>query len=455
VSATPERSPTRPDLAGRLWRSATRRVMSLKGAGMVLGILVDILVAARLGTTGTTDALVIALSVPLFVDTVTRESSNFSLVPIFIRHRSSEGPDGYQRFVSGLLNLGLLAGLVLMVGVELLAPLVIRLLGPGLPAAAHREGVDMLRIAAPMLVFAPAITLQGVLLDSRRSFTYTALRNAVAPGVVIVVLGLAWSSARAALWVAGGYSLGFLLYFLIMFAGARAAGHRHGWTVRPTLRDLADVRGAIGWPTLGFVVRQGSRFVERMLASLVAPGGVAAFYFAFRLFSASQTLVGSTVATTGLPTLSTLYARGESRLLGRSLESRILITLAITVPAAALVLVFHDPIVGLLYHRGAFGARSVQRTGRLLYWFGWGIVFLSLATVLQSALYACGSYRLVFRNMLVTSVLNAGLAWWLSRGLGLSGIAIAETVTAAVTTLNAVLLVRLAGLPVPWVSRRR
>jgi len=420
--------------------------MSLKAIGMGLNVLVDILIAARLGTTGVTDALVIALSVPFFVDTVTRESSNFSLVPVFVRRRARGERADYEGFFSGLLNLALATGLVLAVAVELLAPFVVGVLGPGLSAGARSHGAAMLRIAAPMLLFAPGITLQGVVLDSARRFNFSALRNAVAPGTVAVVLGLTWTLKDPTVWIVGAYSLGFLLYFVIMHLAVRSSGHRHVWRAWPSAEDLRDVRGAVGWPTLGFVVRQGSHFVERMLASLVAPGGVSAYYFAFRLYSACQTLIGSSVATTGLPALSSLNADGKTgRMLAR-LRSRVKVTLALVVPAAAVILLFHDPIVTLLYRRGAFDASAVERTGSLLFWLGWGVIFGSLVSVLQSALYALEDYLGVFRNMATMAVLDVLLAVGLSHLLGLRGIALAVSITAAASVSNVLYLLGRRGI---------
>lgn len=440
-------------LLRRVWRSATQRVISLKFVGMLLALAMDVLIAARLGTSGTADALIIALTLPLFLDTVIRESSNFSLVPIFVERRRTAGRVEYDRFASGLLNL-CLAGGVLLAGVAALgAPWIVGVLGPGLPHETARASVDMLRAAAPMIALAPGITLQGVLLDSERRFSLVALRNGLVPATVVLVIALTWSRPDTAYWIAAAYSAGFAVFFTVLYAGARRAGFRHRWAAWPGRDDLSRVREAIQWPVAGFVVRQGSRMVERMLASLVAVGGVSAYYFSFRIFSASQTLIGSSVAITGLPGLSARDTEGDREAMASRVRTRLGLTLALVVPAALVVLLFHRQIVELVYARGAFGAGSVARTGELLFWFGWGIVFLSVIPVLQSVLYARQAYRAVFRNMLAMALFNMATAWALSRWMGLAGIAISVALTAAVSVANLSFLVPGAGVPV-W-SRAR
>lgn len=435
-------------LLRRVWRSATQRVISLKFVGMLLALTMDVLIAARLGTSGTADALIIALTLPLFLDTVIRESSNFSLVPIFVERRRIAGRAEYDRFVSGLLNLCLAAGVVLAGVAAVGAPWIVGVLGPGLPQETARASVDMLRAAAPMIALAPGITLQGVLLDSGRRFSLVALRNGLVPATVVLVIALTWSRPDTAYWIAAAYSAGFAVFFTVLYAGARRAGFRHRWEAWPGRDDLSRVKEAIQWPVAGFVVRQGSRMVERMLASLVAVGGVSAYYFSFRIFSASQTLIGSSVAITGLPDLSAWDTEGDREAMASRVRTRLGLTLALVVPAALVVLLFHRQIVELVYARGAFDAGSVAVTSELLFWFGWGIVFLSLIPVLQSALYARQAYRAVFRNMLAMALFNMATAWALSRWMGLAGIAISVALTAAVSVANLSFLVSGAGVPV-------
>src|SRR5688572_32791956 len=86
----------------RLYRSSTQRVMSLTFVGLALGFLVDVLIAAKLGTGQTADALVIALTLPILIDTVCRQGSRHSMVPLFIEANSSLGEEEVHRVVCGL-----------------------------------------------------------------------------------------------------------------------------------------------------------------------------------------------------------------------------------------------------------------------------------------------------------------------------------------------------------------
>lgn len=433
----------------RLWQSSTQRVMSLTFAGKLAGLLADVLLAARLGTGKTADALFVALGFPLFVDTVTRESAKFSLVPIFVQYRT-EHPGRYHRFVSGLLNASLSGGVVLVFIAGIGAPWIIQGLGPGMSAEGIAQATHLLWMCAPLLLFAPAITIQGVLLNSEKRFSRVALRSAVTPGIVALTLLATWNQPGAATWAAGGYSAGFSVYFTVLAAGIRRnAELQYKWNAWPTSKDIGEIRAALSWPSMGFVVRQVARLLERAIASLVMVGGVSSYYFASRIYSGIQSVIGTSIATTGLPDLSLQSTKGGRKEARRQVRKQTFQVILLAVPATMVLLLFSETIIGLVYGRGEFGAEAVRRTTSLLSWFGPGILFSCLIPTLSTVLYSLRKYRYVFWNMVAMAGLNLALAWGLARtvGFGLQGIAASVSLTALCGAVGLAFLIRKAGFP--------
>jgi murein biosynthesis integral membrane protein MurJ len=413
--------------------------MSLTFLGMLLGLLVDVLIAARFGAGRSADALIIALSIPLFVDTVTRESAKSSLVPLFVeRYETDEA--AYWHFVSALLNgavaLGFGAMLLLLAG----APWIVAGVGPGLSAASQAEATRLLRLCAPMVGAAPVITLLSVALNSQERFSAVALRNAAAPAVVALAFAASWDRPDTLLWVAGGYSVGFVIFAAGLFAWCFYTG---AYVLRawPSRGDTQAVWDVVKWPSLGVGTRQVSRLAERAIASLVTAGGVSAYYFAFRIFSAVQTLVGLSVATTSLPELSKLNVRNDLRTMTRALRRRSGIAMGIGGLAALVPLLFSGSVVAFLYGRAAFGGESVEMTSQILFWLSLGIPVHCAMPVLSAGLYARKAYRSVALNMVAVAILNTALAALFAIWMGLVGIALAVVLASvfALVLLNALL----------------
>ena len=295
----------------KIWQSSTKRVMILTSFGMMFGFLMDLLLAARLGVNEATDAYIVAISLPILIDTVTREGTQSSMTPILVEQKSTLKPEEFQNFTSGLFNLGLVIGIILTGAIEILAPAIVLFIAPGLSPGGKAEAMTILRLCAPLILFTPCITVMSVLLNSQKRFTMVALRNAVAPATVVVFMLLAWRQENTTSWMAVGYLVGFALFFTILYGEVKKAGFRHQWSTWISQKDLAVIYKAVSLPTLGFVLRQSLRLIERSLASIAAVGGVASYYFALRIFSAIQTLIGSSIATTGLPTITEYILAGQ------------------------------------------------------------------------------------------------------------------------------------------------
>jgi putative peptidoglycan lipid II flippase len=430
----------------KVWRSDTQRVMSLTVIGMMLAFIMDIMIAAKLGTSQTGDSLILALSLPLMLDTVTREGTKSSLVPLFMERKINLNREQFQYFVSGLFNLGFLIGIVITVIIEVFAPIVVPILAPKLPPAGQLQTILLLQICAPLIIFVPNITMLSVLLNSQKKFSAAALRNAIAPGIVVLSLILFWQLQDVSYLIAGTHVLGFGIFLVILLVQSYRHGFKYNWFALPSKKDLQQLGSFSSLPTLGFTLTQGLRLGERLLASLVAVGGVSAYYFALRIFSAIQTIIGVSIATTSLPAMTEQNLAGNQDLFSKIVRKNLLSTLGLTIPIMLVIVFFHQPIIAILYGRGAFDTASVNLTSKILFWLGLGLVFNCIIPPLQSVLYAQQRYISVFGNMVLILIVNISLAWILSQILGLIGISIALSISVAVAALNLIYMLHRLGI---------
>lgn len=421
--------------------------MSLTFVGMLVGLLVDVLLAAKFGTSQSTDVLIVALSLPLLIDTVAREGSKFSMVPLFVEKRIND-PAEFQRFTSAVLNAALLLGAAIWLAGMLSASWIVVAIGPGLTPEGQREASRMFLACAPILAIAPAITVQNVIQSSMKRFQVVALRNSIAPSIVVIALLLSWRRTDAAIWVAAAYSTGYFVYFIMVCIALRTTGRRHVWGAWISWDELAQLRRIISWPTLGFSVAQGVLLAERAIASLVSIGGVSSYYFAFRIYSGIQTIIGTSIATTGLPELAETSATGQPKDLSQHLRRRIIQAILLALPVVLCIVTFNGQIVDTIYGRGEFGQVAIQSTRSLLPWFGIAILFAAVLPIVNSGLYAVGAIRTVFANMLLTSTVRISLAWLLAKtlGFGLQGIAAAVAVAVASSFVSLLYLSRRQGI---------
>ena len=418
--------------------------MVITFAGMGLSLLVRVLlIPKRFGFSGTADALTTALTVVLLVDTIVREGAKFSLVPVFVTREREMTPTEYQRFTNSLLIFLLTVGFGVFVLIELFAPWIVG----GLLWKSETDDVQktttLLRLCAPLLIFGCGSTVLGAFLNSQQRFKTVALRNALPAGVAGFMFLLLWNVQNLENWVVMAYAGGFVAYFGWLSIGAYRTGHRYAFTgiSTGTLRSLKD---AITLPTLGFAIRQVTNrlLVEVSLVSQLGSGAITRYKSAFQIFSALQTLIGISIATTGLPDMAAHDVVKDKKGLGRTLNRNARTAIVIGLPVTLVLLVFHGKISWILYGRGTIDQASIQLIGQLLFWLGIGMIFSCLIPILNAGLYAQKAYRSVFANMVTMAVLNLLVAYGLIRTLELRGIALAVSITALLAVGNLTYLLR-------------
>ena len=424
-------------------RYKTLWVMVITCAGMGLSLLVRVLlIPRRFGFSDTADALITALTVVFVVDTIVREGAKFSLVPLFVTREKEMPRAEYQYFTNNLLFALIGIGFGIFILIELFAPWI----AGGLLARSTvdvEKGTTLLRLCAPILVFGSGSTVLGAFLNSQQRFKTVALRNALPAGTAAVLFLVLWNTENLENWIAVAYTGGFAVYFGWLCIGTYRTGHRYTLT-GISIDTLRALKNTVTLPTLGFAIRQVTNrlLVEIYLVSQLGGGAITLYKSAFQIFSALQTLIGISIATTGLPDMATDHAANDKKKLGRTLNRNVRTAIIIGTPIILILLIFHGKISWILYGRGTTDQASIELIGQLLFWLSAGLIFSCLIPVLNAGLYAQKAYKPIFANMVTMAVLNFVVAYGLIQTLQLSGIALAVSITALLAVGNLTYLLR-------------
>ena len=427
----------------KLLQHKTFWVMVITFAGMGLSLLVRaFLIPKRFGFSVTADELIAALTIVLVVDTIVREGAKFSLVPLFVTREKELTRTEYRRFTNSLLFFLISVGFGIFILIELLAPWITG----GLLRKSTvnvQKGTTLLRLCAPLVIFGCGSTVLGAFLNSRQYFKTVALRNALPAGVAALVFLCLWNTQNLEKWVAVAYTGGFIAYFGWLCIRTYQTGHRYEVT-DISLDTLRSLKNTVTLPTLGFAIRQVTNrlLVEIYLVSQLGEGVVTLYKSAFQIFSALQTLIGISIATTGLPDMAADDAVNDKQKLAQTLKLNARTTIIIGFPVALLLLIFHGKISWLLYGHGDFDDVSIELIGQLLFWLSTGMLFSCLIPVLNAGLYAQKAYRLVFANMVTMAVLNFLMAYGLIETWWILGVALSISITALLAVGNLTYLLR-------------
>lgn len=420
-------------------RGLIRNVVTLGGWTLIsrgAGFARDVMMANYLGAGAVADAFYVAQSLPnMFRRFFAEGAFNQAFVPLF--SKKVEAGEDAQDFAQNAFNaMAILLAVFTVIGTLAMPVLVWAMAAGFLSDARFDLAVLFGRIGFSYIFFISLVALLSGVLVTRGRF--------VEAGVVPVLMNLAFILA---MWLADwrGWDMGLTLAWTLPLTGlgqfaftwhaARGAGYRFcfglpRWT--PDLKRLAIIAGPA---VLAGGVVQINLLVGRQVASHTE-GAVAWLSYADRLYQLPLGVVGIAIGTALLPELSRRLRAGDVEG-GRAAFNRgTEFALALTLPAAAALLVIPMPLVQVLFERGAFSAGDTRNTALALAIYGLGLPAFVLHKVLQPLYFAREDTRSPFRFALWAMVVNAALAVGLMPLIGFLAAAIATTASAWVMALQ-------------------
>ncbi|MFQ5615464.1 MAG: murein biosynthesis integral membrane protein MurJ [Anaerolineales bacterium] len=467
--------------------TANRQIARAAGvvmAGFVLsnltGLLRKVLVSNAFGTSGPLDAFIAASRVPdtLFM-LVAGGALASAFIPTFTGFLEKDDQEGAWELASAVMNLVslILAGTSILAAA--FAPQLVRtILASNLSPEKQVLTASLLRV----LLISPTIfgvsgLLMGIL-NTHQHFLLPALAPTMhwighIIGVLVFVPsmgihGLAWGAVlgaglHLAVQLPGLRRLPWKRYALslpgiwernrpisVCALRLRSAYARLGLGL-PAVREVVRLMGP---RVIGTAVIQLNFWVNVILATGMPEGSISAIDLAFSVMMMPQVVVAQAIAIAALPTFSAQEARGQLGEMRASLASTLRGVILLSLPATVGLIVLRQPVIGVLFERGAFDAHSTALVTWALLWYTAGLVSHSVVEIVSRAFYALHNTKTPVMvgaaTMGLNVVLSIGFAAWFERAgwMPHGGLALANTVatTLEMFALLALMRRRLGGL---------
>jgi putative peptidoglycan lipid II flippase len=422
---------------------AASTVSLLTLASRITGLARDQLIAAGFGAGAATDAFNVAFRIPNLLRRLFGEGAfSQAFVPILGATRERDGEAVTRTLIDAVATVLAWALLATCLAGIVAAPVIVWLIGAELQA--FDDAVVMTRWMFPYIGFISLVALSAGVLNTWRRFAVPAATPVLLNLAVIAAAwwGAPWFEARGVppiYALAGGVMVGGVLQLAVQLPALRAigclprialgpAGIARAWRhdgVRRVLRQMAPA-------LLGVSVAQLSLLINTRIASTIGVGAVSWLSFADRLMEFPTALLGVALGVVLLPQLAAAQARGAAAEYSGMLDWGLRLVLLLALPCAVALLVFPQPLVAVLFHYGAFGARDVLQTTQALMGYGVGLLGIVAVKVLAPAYYARLDIRTPVRIAIVVLVATQGMNLLLVPWLGHAGLALSIGLAACV-----------------------
>jgi putative peptidoglycan lipid II flippase len=274
-------------------------------------------------------------------------------------------------------------------------------------------------------------------------FNVATIASAVALVPVMPALGLPPIMA-----IAIGTLLGGLGQILIQWPVLRREGFRYRPLVDFGDPELRQVLRMMIPGTVGVAAVNINVLVNTLLATQQEQGAVSWLGYAFRLMYLPIGLFGVSIATAALPEVSRHAAADDRGSIRTTVSSALRMMLMLNVPAMVGLIVLAEPIVALMYQRGAFTTNDTAATAAALIFYAPGLLGYSIVKIASPTFYSLHDSRTPVIVSVVSVAVNLALNLLLVRVLGFRGLALGTAIAAVfnAATLLWLLRVRIGGL---------
>lgn len=328
------------------------------------GFVREVMIGYHFGTSALADSVVLAYTIPNFLYLVLGGAVTTAYISIY----SKMADDGEKRrFHNMVFTYMMIFLLLLTAGLMLFSKPIVAFFFSGLTGPQLTMTAQLFAITAPSALFLVFSMWFSGILNAQHQFYGAAVATLVNNGmfVLLVVLLYPFCGIYAYGW---GALASAAMMMAILFVHLRKNNlHRFHFQFVSTELEYVVRMLKIAIPVLfGGATLQLYIFIQRMFASQLEAGYVAALNYALKFVQLPQVILMTSVTTVIYPMLAKKTAEQDyaaiSSIFFRGLKSLFMII----IPVSIFVYFYAEEIVKLIFEYGSFTAQSTQMTAMML-----------------------------------------------------------------------------------------
>jgi putative peptidoglycan lipid II flippase len=421
----------------------TKLVSALMLIGILsklMGFLREVVLANCYGATAHMDAFNIANNIPVILLAGLAAAITNTFIPTFINKKENNGLDEALGLSQRLFTVTGFTGVLLSLLGIILAPQIAIILAPKFSPEKLAITANLSRI---LLIGGAVAMSNGFLtgfLQANRSLIIPALVG-FPSNLMIIVVVLLFSEQHGIYALAFGSVASFVAQFLFQLPFCL----KKKLVVAPKLEfpdpDVRRVVRLVLPVFAGSLVLQINTIFDRIFASGLPDGSIAALGYANRLTGLVFSIVTTAVVTVSLPIMAQAAAVKQMSALKDAMLTAIRGSNCLIMPMSVGMIVLRCPIVKLVFERGAFDSAATELTATALLYLSLGLVAYSIREIVSRVFYAIEDTKTPMINSIFSVSINIMIMILSVPRLGLVGVTLSTSLSGMVSA--AMLLFRL------------
>lgn len=407
-------------------------IMIITIASKFLGFIREITLSYFYGASAVSDAYLIALTIPSVIFAFIGTGLATSYIPLYSNITHEKGVSRADQFTNNIINFVVVfCTIFVLLGLIFTEPLV-KIFASGFTGETLQLAALFTRITLLGIFFTGVIHIFSGYLRIKNNFVIPALVGF--PLNIITIAAIALSANHNIAVLAIGSVIATASQLLLLIPFVRQKGFRYRFVLDrhdAYLKKLLYLSIPI---IISVSVNQINILVDRTLASQIVEGGISALNYANKLNLFIHGIFVVSITTVMYPLISRMAAEKNISGLKKVLAEAISGINLLVIPATVGMMIFAEPIVRLLFGRGAFDEQAIILTATALLFYTLGMLGIGLREVLSNAFYAFQDTKTPMINAAIAVGLNIILNIILSRYMGIGGLALATSISALFCT---------------------
>ena len=407
-----------------------------------LGYLRDILIAIFLGASIYADAFFVAFRLPNTFRRLFAEGTfNAAFIPSYTSEKIKGKKNG-KKFADNILTLLTVVLFFIVLLVEIFTPYFVYLIAPGFYSNVEKFNlaVDFTRITFPFLFFVSLSSFFSGVLNSNNKFAAAAAAPIILNIILIISLTISYiyklnfaENLSYGVTLAGIVQLIFLIFFTKKY-------------YKPSLKFKIEINSKIRFflkKLLPSIFSSGVTQINILVGTIIASfqtGAVSYLYYADRVYQINLAIAGIAVGIVSLPALSKAIKRKNFPLISKIQNRSLELSLLLSVPAAAGLILASEEIINALFGYGSFSKEDIEITSKALKYFGYGIPAFAIIKVLSNFYFARDNTRTPFYLSILIVTLNISVSLFFFNKIGFIIIPISTSISTWVGVIAYVIL---------------
>lgn len=408
--------------------------MILTIVSKISGFFRDLTLAYFYGASEISDVFLLASSIPTIVFGVIAAGISTGYIPLYSRIENELGKEAGIKYTNNLINVLLVGTTAIVILALIFTEYLVRIFALGFEGETFALAVMFTRFSIFGIYFTIITRILSAYLNYNKVFAVPSLIG-IPMNFVLIVAIIISSHTEWILVLAMANVIALFVQFLIIIIFSYRHNFRFEPVFKPKDRHIKQM-ASLAFPViLGTGVSQLNRLVDRSLASWVTVGGISSINYANTMNTAFIGIFVASFVTVFYPDISRKGARGDMAGLRHTMNQTILGVLVLIIPATASAMVLAEPIVRLLFDRGAFDEKAVSLTTSAFFFYAIGLAGAGLNLVLTRVFYALQDTKTPMINSAIAMGINLILNFLLAPILGIGGLALATSISSLITVM--------------------